>query len=65
MRWLLPRLRKFREERPDIEVRLTTTNVPIDELADTFDVAADRTHFTALPPGYSSRSDGCRSAALS
>jgi LysR family glycine cleavage system transcriptional activator len=38
MRWLLPRLRKFREERPDIEVRPTTSNVPIDELADTFDV---------------------------
>ncbi|UFW45419.1 MULTISPECIES: LysR substrate-binding domain-containing protein [Bradyrhizobium] len=38
MRWLLPRLRRFRDERPDIEVRLTTSNDPIDALADTFDV---------------------------
>ncbi|MCG6207460.1 LysR substrate-binding domain-containing protein [Rhodopseudomonas sp. HC1] len=38
MRWLLPRLRRFRDERPDIEVRLTTSNAPLDALADTFDV---------------------------
>jgi len=38
MRWLLPRLSRFRDERPDIEVRLTTSNVPIDALPDTFDV---------------------------
>lgn len=38
MRWLLPRLSRFRNERPDIEVRLTTSNDPIDALADTFDV---------------------------
>ncbi|SFJ81879.1 transcriptional regulator GcvA [Bradyrhizobium sp. Gha] len=38
MRWLLPRLSRFRDERPDIEVRLTTSNEPIDALADTFDV---------------------------
>lgn len=38
MRWLLPRLSRFRDERPDIEVRLTTSNDPIDALADTFDV---------------------------
>jgi LysR family glycine cleavage system transcriptional activator len=38
MRWLLPRLSRFRDERPDIEVRLTTSNVPLDALADTFDV---------------------------
>lgn len=38
MRWLLPRLNRFRDERPDIEVRLSTSNVPIDALADPFDV---------------------------
>jgi LysR family transcriptional regulator, glycine cleavage system transcriptional activator len=38
MRWLLPRLSRFRDERPDIEVHLTTSNDPIDALADTFDV---------------------------
>jgi LysR family transcriptional regulator, glycine cleavage system transcriptional activator len=38
MRWLLPRLSGFRDERPDIEVRLTTSNDPIDSLADTFDL---------------------------
>jgi LysR family transcriptional regulator, glycine cleavage system transcriptional activator len=38
LRWLLPRLSRFRDERSDIEVRLTTSNDPIDALADTFDV---------------------------
>ncbi|MGY3564231.1 LysR family glycine cleavage system transcriptional activator [Bradyrhizobium sp. USDA 4463] len=38
MRWLLPRLSRFRDERSDIEVRLTTSNDPIDALADNFDV---------------------------
>lgn len=38
MRWLLPRLKRFRDERPDIEVHLTTSNVPLDALADAFDV---------------------------
>src|SRR5690242_5769750 len=38
MRWLLPRLSRFRDERPDIEVRLTTSNDPLDALADAFDV---------------------------
>lgn len=38
MRWLLPRLSRFRDERPDIEVRLATSNEPLDALAETFDV---------------------------
>lgn len=38
MRWLLPRLSRFRDERPDIEVRLTTSNEPLDALAETFDL---------------------------
>jgi LysR family glycine cleavage system transcriptional activator len=38
LRWLLPRLTLFRAERPDIEVRLTTSNDPIDALPEPFDV---------------------------
>ncbi|MFC0241623.1 LysR substrate-binding domain-containing protein [Rhodopseudomonas telluris] len=38
MRWLLPRLKRFRDEHPDIEVRLATSNEPIDALPDVFDV---------------------------
>lgn len=38
MRWLLPRLSRLRDERPDIEVRLATSNDPLDALAETFDV---------------------------
>jgi LysR family transcriptional regulator, glycine cleavage system transcriptional activator len=38
MRWLLPRLSRFRDEQPDIEVRLATSNDPLDALAETFDV---------------------------
>jgi LysR family transcriptional regulator, glycine cleavage system transcriptional activator len=38
MRWLLPRLTRFREEHPDIEVRLATSNDTIDALSESFDV---------------------------
>lgn len=38
LRWLLPRLTLFRAERPDIEVRLTTSNEPLDALPEPFDV---------------------------
>jgi LysR family transcriptional regulator, glycine cleavage system transcriptional activator len=38
LRWLLPRMSLFRAEHPDIEVRLTTSNDPIDALPDPFDV---------------------------
>lgn len=38
LRWLLPRLTLFRTERPDIEVRLTTSNEPLDALPEAFDV---------------------------
>jgi LysR family glycine cleavage system transcriptional activator len=38
LRWLLPRLRLFRAEYPDIEVRLTTGNEGIDSLAEDYDV---------------------------
>jgi LysR family glycine cleavage system transcriptional activator len=38
LRWLLPRLTLFRAERPDIEVRLTTSNDPLDALPEPFDV---------------------------
>lgn len=38
LRWLLPRMSRFRAEHPDIEVRLSTSNDPVDALPDTFDV---------------------------
>jgi LysR family glycine cleavage system transcriptional activator len=38
LRWLLPRLTRFRHEHPDIEVRLTTANEPVDALAEDYDV---------------------------
>jgi LysR family transcriptional regulator, glycine cleavage system transcriptional activator len=38
LRWLLPRLPRFRAEHADIEVRLDTSNDPIDALVDSFDV---------------------------
>ena len=38
LRWLLPRLALFRAAHPEIEVRLTTSNEPIDALSDEFDV---------------------------
>ncbi|WP_428532691.1 LysR substrate-binding domain-containing protein [Rhodopila sp.] len=38
LRWLLPRLGLFRERYPGIEVRLTTSNAPIDGLAEDYDV---------------------------
>jgi LysR family glycine cleavage system transcriptional activator len=38
LRWLLPRLDSFRATHPDIEVRLTTSNEPLDALAEPFDV---------------------------
>ena len=38
LRWLLPRLTVFRELHPNIEVRLTTANDPVDALAEEYDV---------------------------
>lgn len=38
LRWLMPRLALFRALHPDIEVRLTTSNDPVDALPDAFDV---------------------------
>ncbi len=38
LRWLLPRMSRFRAEHPEIEVRLTTSNDPVDALPDPFDV---------------------------
>jgi LysR family glycine cleavage system transcriptional activator len=38
LRWLLPRLTSFRAERPDIEVRLTTSNEPLEALPEPFDI---------------------------
>ena len=38
LRWLLPRLALFRTSHPGIEVRLTTSNEPIDALPEEYDV---------------------------
>ncbi|UFX45530.1 transcriptional regulator GcvA [Bradyrhizobium sp. 41S5] len=38
LRWLLPRMSRFRAEHPDIEVRLSTSNDPVDALPESFDV---------------------------
>lgn len=38
LRWLLPRLGRFREQHPGIEVRLSTSNDPLDSLRDPYDV---------------------------
>ena len=38
LRWLVPRLTLFRERHPDIAVRLTTSNEPLDALPEPFDI---------------------------
>jgi LysR family glycine cleavage system transcriptional activator len=38
LRWLLPRLGQFRERHPEIEVRLSTSNQPVDALSEPYDV---------------------------
>jgi LysR family glycine cleavage system transcriptional activator len=38
LRWLLPRMTRFRAEHPDIEVRLSTSNDQVDALPELFDV---------------------------
>ena len=38
LRWLLPRLNQFRERHPEIEVRLSTSNNPVEFLRDPYDV---------------------------
>jgi LysR family transcriptional regulator, glycine cleavage system transcriptional activator len=38
LRWLLPRMSRFRAEHADIQVRLTTSNDPVDALPESFDV---------------------------
>jgi LysR family glycine cleavage system transcriptional activator len=38
LRWLLPRMSRFRAEHPDIEVRLSTSNDPVDALPEPFDM---------------------------
>ncbi|KQO73543.1 transcriptional regulator [Methylobacterium sp. Leaf465] len=39
LRWLIPRLSGFQRANPAVEVRLTTSNVPLANLAEPFDVA--------------------------
>ncbi len=42
MRWLIPRLSAFAREHPNIEVRLTATNTPVDTIVEPFDVVIRR-----------------------
>src|ERR1700744_5952195 len=37
LRWLLPRLAQFREMHPEFEVRLSTSNEPVDALNESYD----------------------------
>jgi LysR family glycine cleavage system transcriptional activator len=38
LRWLLPRLAQFRAQHPEIEVRLSTSNEPVDSLNEPYDL---------------------------
>ena len=38
LRWLLPRLGQFRDRHPEIEVRLSTSNDPVDALSEPYDL---------------------------
>jgi len=38
LRWLLPRLPQFREQHPEIELRLSTSTEPVDALSEPYDV---------------------------
>jgi len=38
LRWLVPRLAKFRVEYPDVEVKVETSNEPLESLRDDYDV---------------------------
>ena len=68
LRWLLPRLALFRSVHPEIEVRLTTSNEPIDALSDDYDVVIrggpDTFHGYASHRIASSGNAGCQSAVL-
>jgi LysR family glycine cleavage system transcriptional activator len=51
MKWLLPRLNQFQRKMPNVELRLSTSNTPI-EILDGYDVAVRSGHFlgeTELP----------------
>ncbi|SAL00602.1 transcriptional regulator GcvA [Caballeronia ptereochthonis] len=38
LRWLVPRLEHFRTEHPDVEVRVETSNEPVEALKDSYDI---------------------------
>ena len=42
MRWLLPRLAGFQQSHPDVALRLVTSDRPLDEVGEPFDVAIRR-----------------------
>lgn len=39
MRWLIPRLHRFKKEHPNIEIRMSTADTPVDFSRESFDVA--------------------------
>jgi LysR family glycine cleavage system transcriptional activator len=39
LRWLIPRLSQFQRTNPAVEIRLTTSNVPLTQIVEPFDVA--------------------------
>jgi LysR family glycine cleavage system transcriptional activator len=44
MKWLLPRLNQFQRKMPNVELRLSTSNTPV-EVLEGYDVAVRRGHF--------------------
>lgn len=53
MRWLIPRLSTFQRRYPGIDVRLSTSSMPINEVPDPFDVVIRR--YTMQFPGFECR----------
>ena len=53
VRWLIPRLSTFHARHPGIDVRIATSSLPVEQLADPFDVAIRR--FPMHVPGFDCR----------
>jgi DNA-binding transcriptional LysR family regulator len=62
LRWLVPRLARFRAEHPDVDVNMATSNRPLESLKTTTSSSgAVRTRSTATRCGLSSLRNGFRS----
>lgn len=53
IRWLIPRLSKFQERYPGIDVRITTSSRPVEQVPDPFDVVIRR--YAMSFPGFECR----------